>query len=78
MKAIADIGPFNGLRVYAENDTTNPIIWIEMTARREIMGLARDALDHDTITFLKDGVQYELPAGVPLARQLINAFWERG
>ena len=77
-EAIASIGPYSGLRVYEKGVTDRPILYLDPTARAAWIGLARDALDNDAIDLVSDGKTYRLPAGVPLARQILTALQDRG
>jgi hypothetical protein len=61
-RAIYSVGPFTGLRVYAEGDTSRPILHIDPCAHTDLLKLGRDAYGADTLRLLVGGEEYELPA----------------
>jgi hypothetical protein len=78
MRAIYDVGPWSGFRVYAEGDTTRPVLHLDMSARRQLLAIARDALEADTLRLISDGQEYDVDAGLPLASRILRAMIEQG
>ena len=61
-RAIYSVGPFTGLRVYAEGDKSRPILHIDPCAHTDLLKLGRDAYGADTLRLVIGGEEYELPA----------------
>jgi len=61
-RAIYSVGPFTGLRVYADDDMSRPILHIDPCAHTDLLKLGRDAYGADTLRLLVGGEEYELPA----------------
>lgn len=61
-RAIYDCGPFNGLRVYTDGDTSRPILSIDPCNHTELRKIGRDAYGADTLRLLIDGEEYDIPA----------------
>lgn len=77
MKATIHIGPFSGMSVYSEADTSRPILHVDACNTSELIRYARDALSCDTLRFIRDGTEYNVQAGIPLAYQILKALYER-
>lgn len=81
--SIATIGPHTGLRVYPLGENHQPAIWMEASARKELLGLARSALGKDggdppeVIALKKGDLIYAFPAGLHFAGQIIAALQAR-
>jgi len=61
-RAIYSVGPFTGLRVYADDDMSRPILHIDPCAHTDLLKLGRDAYGADTLRLVIGGEEYELPA----------------
>jgi hypothetical protein len=61
-RAIYSVGPFTGLRVYADDDMSRPILHIDPCAHTDLLKLGRDAYGADTLRLVVGGEEYELPA----------------
>jgi hypothetical protein len=61
-RAIYSVGLVTGLRVYAEGDTSRPILHIDPCAHTDLLKLGRDAYGADTLRLVIGVEEYELPA----------------
>lgn len=72
IRAFPSIGPYTGIRIFSEADTSTPLAYIDKSDREQLLEMAVRALKNDYIDLEFNGVEYRMRAGFPLARQIID------